>query len=65
MGILEQYQKKGVSILLMRYLNEAIAHRGIYVEANWVLEDNTLMNNTMNNLKFNLVKKYRIYQKEI
>ncbi len=65
MGILEPYQKKGVSILLFRRLNEAIAHKGIYVEANWVLEDNTLMNNAMKRLEFNLVKRYRIYHKDL
>ena len=65
MGILEPFQKKGVSILLFRRLNEAIAHKGIYVEANWVLEDNALMNNAMKNLKFDLVKRYRIYQKDL
>ncbi len=65
MGFLKEYQKKGISVLLFRRLHEVLAHKEIYVEANWVLEDNYLMNNALINLNFNLVKRYRIYEKEI
>ena len=65
MGFLKQYQRKGISVLLFRRLHEVLAHKNIYVEANWVLEDNYLMNNALINLDFDLVKKYRIYEKEI
>jgi len=65
MGFLKQYQKKGISVLLFRRLHEILAHKNIYVEANWVLEDNHLMNNALVQLNFDLVKKYRIYEKEI
>lgn len=65
LGILDEYQKKGISALLFRYLNDSLAHKKPYVEANWVLEGNTLMNNTMKQLDFNMVKRYRIYEKDI
>lgn len=65
MGILPSYQKRGISILLFRRLNDIAAARGSYLEANWVLEDNMLMNNALIKLKFDLVKKYRIYEKQI
>ena len=65
MGFLKQYQKKGISVLLFRHLHEVLAHKEIYVEANWVLEDNYLMNNALVQLNFDLVKKYRIYEKVI
>ena len=65
MGFLKQYQKKGISVLLFRRLHEVLAHKGIYVEANWVLEDNHLMNNALIHLDFDIVKKYRVYEKEI
>jgi len=65
MGILPEYQKKGISILLFRKLNEALAPKNVYVEANWVLEDNYLMINALKQLKFDLVKKYRVYKKII
>jgi GNAT superfamily N-acetyltransferase len=65
MGILPPYQKKGISVLLFRKLNDLLAPGGSYVEANWVLEDNTLMNNALIKLKLDLVKKYRIYEKQI
>jgi len=51
--------------LLFRRLNDILGDKGVYVEANWVLEDNALMNNALVQLKFDLVKKYRIYEKKI
>ncbi len=65
LGLLEPYQKKGISVLMFRRLNDILAPKKAYVEANWVLEDNTLMNNALKQLEFDVVKKYRIYEKEI
>lgn len=65
MGIVPEYQKKGISILLFKRLNEVLAPRRVYVEANWVLEDNALMNNALRQLQFDLVKRYRVYEKEL
>lgn len=65
LGILPKYQRKGISVLLFRELHRVLSPRNVYVEANWVLEENALMNNALRQLKFDLVKKYRIYQKEI
>lgn len=63
MGVLPEYQQKGISVLLFKKLNEALAHQNVYVEANYVLDDNHLMNNALEQLKFDLVKKYRVYDK--
>lgn len=65
LGILPHYQRKGISVLLFRRLNDILGDKNVYVEANWVLEDNALMNNALVQLQFDLVKKYRIYEKEI
>ncbi|MDW7681016.1 MAG: hypothetical protein SCK70_10650 [bacterium] len=65
MGLLKPYQNKGISVLLFRRLQEALAGRDVYVEANWVLEDNMLMNNALRQLKFEQRKRYRIYEKDI
>lgn len=65
MGILPPYQRKGISILMFRRLNDILTPKGSYVEVNWVLEDNALMNNALIKLKFGLVKRYRIYEKPI
>ncbi|MBN1406311.1 MAG: GNAT family N-acetyltransferase [Calditrichaceae bacterium] len=65
MGIYREYQQKGISVLLFQKLNEALAVKKVYVEANYVLEDNHLMNNALRQLQFNLVKKYRVYDKEL
>ena len=50
---------------MFRRLNEILSNKDVYIEANWVLEDNVLMNNALIQLKFDLVKKYRIYEKQI
>lgn len=63
LGLLPPYQKKGISVLMFRKLNDILGEKDVYIEANWVLEDNALMNNALIQLKFDLVKKYRIYEK--
>ncbi|MCP5108542.1 MAG: GNAT family N-acetyltransferase [bacterium] len=65
MALLPPYQKRGISVLLFRRLNEILAPRGSYIEVNWVLEDNDLMNNALLKLELGIVKRYRIYSKEI
>jgi GNAT superfamily N-acetyltransferase len=65
MGIAKAYQRKGISVLLMRRLNDVLSPRKAYVEANYVLEDNHLMNNALVQLQFDQVKKYRVYDKHI
>lgn len=65
LGIVPKYQQKGITILLFNKLHQALAARKPYFEANYVLEDNQLMNNALRQLQFNLVKKYRIYEKPI
>jgi GNAT superfamily N-acetyltransferase len=65
MGFLPSYQRKGISVLLFRRLNELLAPKGAYVEINWVLEDNDLMNNALIKLELDVVKRYRIYEKKI
>ncbi|MDZ7262175.1 MAG: hypothetical protein ONB05_08740 [candidate division KSB1 bacterium] len=64
-GIIPEYQKKGIPGWMFRKLHEVLYSRRPRVEANWVLEDNHLMNNTLRQLKFDLVKRYRIYEKKI
>lgn len=62
MGILPEYQRKGISVLMFRRLNDILTPKGSYIEINYVLEDNDLMNNAINKLEFDLVKRYRIYE---
>jgi GNAT superfamily N-acetyltransferase len=63
MGIDPKYQRKGISILLFDHLYKTLVDKKVYVEANYVLEDNHLMNNALRQLNFDLVKKYRVYEK--
>jgi hypothetical protein len=65
LGIIPKYQQKGITILLFHKLHEALFSKKPYLEANYVLEDNHLMNNALQQLEFELVKKYRIYEKKI
>ena len=62
MGILPQYQRKGISVSMFRRLNDILAPKESYIEVNYVLEDNDLMNNAIIKLGFDLVKRYRIYE---
>jgi len=65
MGILPTYQRKGISVLMFRRLNDILAPKGSYIEVNYVLEDNDLMNNAIIKLEFDVVKRYRIYEAQL
>ncbi|MEK7447864.1 MAG: N-acetyltransferase [Planctomycetota bacterium] len=66
MGVVKEFRKRGIDVIF--YL-ESIkqAQRLGYREAelSWVLEDNDLMNRTIQSLGARIYKKYRIYQKVI
>ncbi|MFH1226488.1 MAG: N-acetyltransferase [Planctomycetota bacterium] len=64
MGIIPEYQKRGIDVLF--YLEtikngKALGYKG--AELSWILEDNILMNRTIESLGARLYKKYRIYDK--
>lgn len=65
LGLLPKYQQKGISVLMFKRLNDILGGKDVYIEANWILEDNTLMNNALIQLNFDLVNKYRIFEKPI
>jgi len=63
LGIIPEYQKKGIDALLYWEIVNRAADIGImYGEASWILEDNEMMNNAMINIGGEIYKKYRIYQ---
>jgi hypothetical protein len=62
LGIIPEYQKKGIDAVLYWELLNNAAKLGIYTgEASWILEDNEMMNNAIINLGGELYKRYRIY----
>jgi ribosomal protein S18 acetylase RimI-like enzyme len=65
LGVLPEYQKKGVDSLIYRALYEALYTPDIWLEINYVLEDNTPMNNAIIKLDAKPLRRYRIYQKSI
>jgi len=65
LGVLPEYQKKGVDSLIYRALYETLYTPDIWLEINYVLEDNVPMNNAIIKLDAKPLRRYRIYQKSI
>ena len=65
LGVIPEYQGKGVDSLLYRALCESLYTPEIWLEINYVLEDNIPMNNAIRKLNAKPLRRYRIYQKEI
>lgn len=65
LGVLPEYQKKGIDSLIYRALYEALYTPDIWLEINYVLEDNTPMKNAIVKLDAKPLRRYRIYQKGI
>ena len=65
LGVLPEYHGKGVDSLIYRALYESLYTPDIWMEINYVLEDNAPMNNAIRKLKAKPLRKYRIYQRKI
>ncbi len=65
LGVLPEYQGKGIDSLIYRALYEALYAPDIWLEINYVLEDNAPMSNAINKLDAKPLRRYRIYQKSI
>ncbi|MCJ7448668.1 MAG: GNAT family N-acetyltransferase [Bacteroidales bacterium] len=65
LGVLPEYHGKGIDSLLYRALCESLYTKDTWLEINYVLEDNTPMNNAISKLNAKPLRRYRIYQKEI
>jgi len=65
LGVIPEYQGRGIDSLLYRGLYESLYTPDIWMEINYVLEDNKPMNNAIRKLDAKPLRRYRIYQKEI
>ena len=65
LGVIPEFQGKAVDSLLYRALYEAIFDPAIYMEINYVLEDNAPMNNAILKLGAKPLRKYRIFEMPI
>jgi ribosomal protein S18 acetylase RimI-like enzyme len=63
LAVLPEYQGMGLDVLLYTSLYEALAPRGVRMEASYVLEDNASMINALKKLGLVQTKTYRIYEK--
>jgi GNAT superfamily N-acetyltransferase len=65
LGVIPEYHGKGIDSLIYRALYESLYTPDIWMEINYVLEDNAPMNNAIHKLNAKPLRRYRIYQKPI
>jgi GNAT superfamily N-acetyltransferase len=66
LGVLPEWQGRGVDALLYRRVWDAARARGYdWAEAGWVLEDNHAMINGLLRMGFRRYKTYRVYEREL
>lgn len=65
LGVVPEFQGKAVDALLYRRLYEALYHREVRMEINYVLEDNVRMINALRSLGVRDLRRYRVYEMEI
>lgn len=63
LAIIPEFQGKGVDSLIYRALYESLITKDIWMEINYVLEDNHVMNNAIRKLGVRPLRRYRIYGK--
>jgi GNAT superfamily N-acetyltransferase len=66
LGVLPEWQGRGVDALLYRHVWENGRARGYdWAEAGWILEDNHAMINGLTRMGFEVYKTYRVYERAI
>jgi GNAT superfamily N-acetyltransferase len=65
LAVLPAYHNLGLDVLLYMSLYEALAPKGIRLEANYILEDNLKIRNALEKLGMKQTKVYRVYEKPL
>jgi hypothetical protein len=65
LGVIPEYQGKAVDSLIYRSLYESLYSKDLWMEINYVLEDNMVMVNAINKIGARPSRRYRIYEMEI
>jgi GNAT superfamily N-acetyltransferase len=65
LAVLPEYHGRGLDVLLSMELFRALAPRIRRLEANYILEDNLKIRNALEKLGLDLVKCYRVYEKDV
>lgn len=63
LGVIPEYHGRGIDSLIYRALYESLFSQDLWMEINYVLEDNHQMNNAINKLLAKPLRRYRIYQR--
>ncbi|GAB4513591.1 MAG: GNAT family N-acetyltransferase [Anaerolineae bacterium] len=66
MGVVEEWRNRGVDAVMYYEMGKAALERGYTeVEMSWILESNTVMNNTIKAMGGRVYKTYRMYEKAL
>lgn len=65
LAVMPEYHGLGLDVLLYVSLFRSLEPRGIRLEANYMLEDNPKILNALEKMNLKLIKKYRVYGKDI
>lgn len=65
LGVIPEYQGKAVDSLIYRLLHETLYTKELWIEINYVLEDNMQMINAIKKLEAIPSRRYRVYEMEI
>lgn len=66
LGILPEWRGRGVDAMLYHWIWTRSGERGIYWgEAGWILEDNAVMNASLEKMTFRVYKTYRLYDRPV
>lgn len=65
LAVIPEYHGKGIDSLLYRALYDSLFSKGLWLEINYVLEDNDIMNNAIIKLDAKPLRRYRIYRKAL
>ena len=65
LGVIPEYHGLGIDSLIYRALYESLYSPEIWMEINYVLEDNYPMNNAIHKLLAKQLRRFRIYQSDI
>lgn len=62
LGVIPEYQRKAVDSVLYRALHESLYSSDLWIEINYVLEDNLPMINAIKKLEATPSRRYRVYE---
>ncbi|TFG48851.1 MAG: GNAT family N-acetyltransferase [Anaerolineales bacterium] len=65
LGVIPEYHGRGIDSLIYRALYESLFSPEIWMEINYVLEDNYHMNNAIHKLLAKPLRRYRIYERDL